>query len=275
MSSIKVNSRSKSLKSTQYDGINTFDQFVEQVAKDNKTSANRIRITVDKKPITSTSALLAQSEVSVKDLGPQIGWRTVYIIEYVGPLLLHLLVYRLFGKPAAYSLIWKMQLFHYAKREFENVFVHKFSSSTMPLFNLFKNSGYYWALGSSLSLSYGGIGNFEIPCWDHAKHTNVLFIAWCICQFFNGVTHVQLRLLGDKSLRVGKGRQPPKGGLFELFVAPNYTFEIYGWLMVFLMRPNVFALAFLVVGAIQMYFWAQAKNKKYQTKKALLVPLVL
>lgn len=33
---------------------------------------------------------------------------------------------------------------HYVKRLYETVFVHRFSHSTMPIMNLFKNCSYYW-----------------------------------------------------------------------------------------------------------------------------------
>lgn len=43
--------------------------------------------------------------------------------------------------------------FHFLKREYESVFVHRFSNSTMPLRNLFQNSFHYWVL-SGLLIGY-------------------------------------------------------------------------------------------------------------------------
>jgi hypothetical protein len=51
------------------------------------------------------------SVVILKDLGPQIGWKTVFLIEYFGPILIHYLFfyhgdifYSNGGKPIVHSL---------------------------------------------------------------------------------------------------------------------------------------------------------------------------
>lgn len=91
----------------------------------------------------------------VKDLGPQIGWITVFLAEYAGPLVIYLWFYQrpwiFYGdtsnSPPMQHVVhlaagcWS---FHYAKRILETLFVHRFSHATMPILNLFKNCSYYW-----------------------------------------------------------------------------------------------------------------------------------
>ncbi|XP_069645385.1 very-long-chain enoyl-CoA reductase isoform X5 [Haliaeetus albicilla] len=85
-----------------------------------------------------------------KDLGPQIGWTTVFLIEYTGPLFIYFLFY--FRMPFVYGLDERFtssphpvvnlacicHSFHYIKRLIETVFVHRFSHGTMPLRNIVK-----------------------------------------------------------------------------------------------------------------------------------------
>src|SRR5689334_8594331 len=94
-------------------------------------------------------------------IGPQISWRTVFIVEYLGPLLIHPLVY--YGRSLIYrtsappsylqTITMLLCIIHFAKREFETVFIHRFSAATMPARNIFKNSAHYWFL-SGLNLAY-------------------------------------------------------------------------------------------------------------------------
>ena len=91
-----------------------------------------------------------------KDLGPQIAWRTVFIVEYFVPMIAFPLIYllrsTLYGQDKVEQnpltrtqwIAFLCFVAHFAKRELETIFVHKFSKGTMPIFNLFKNSGYYW-----------------------------------------------------------------------------------------------------------------------------------
>ncbi|CCH45012.1 Trans-2,3-enoyl-CoA reductase [Wickerhamomyces ciferrii] len=277
MGSIKVNPRSKNIKPTTIELVKPdYNALVQQLSTHSKLNKNRLRITsINGKLINKNEELLDQTEVYVKDIGPQIGWRTVYLIEYFGPILVHYFIYNYLAQnPISYKLIYQMNLIHYGKREIENVLVHKFSNSTMPLFNLFKNSFHYWVLGGSLSLMYLDLGNLSIPQLEKYLNPDYIFYIWVGAEFFNAVTHIQLRLLGDKTVRKGLPRTPPSGGFFEIFISPNYTMEIYGWICVFLLNPNIFTLIFLAVGATQMYFWSIKKQQKYGTKKSFLIPFI-
>lgn len=106
----------------------------------------------------STSGLHSAGKVVVKDLGPQIGYKAVFVWEYLGPLVIYPLFYAfqrsVYGEhfrhdrvQAAALAYWSL---HYTKRLLETLVVHKFSRRTMPLKNLFRNCGYYWVRGVPL-----------------------------------------------------------------------------------------------------------------------------
>lgn len=97
-----------------------------------------------------------------KDLGFQVGYRTVFLVEYAGPLLIHLLfvllrpfIYAGGDKPMTLTqnVAFACVAFHFLKREYESIFVHRFSHATMPVFNIFKNSFHYWIL-SGVAIAY-------------------------------------------------------------------------------------------------------------------------
>lgn len=113
-------------------------------------------------------------KVVFKDLGPQVGYSTVFFLEYLGPMLIYPLFYffreEIYGRlgfkvargrcfqprrgVSVPNLPYNLQdigpvnevqtlamyywVFHYAKRILETFLVHTFSHATMPLFNLFR-----------------------------------------------------------------------------------------------------------------------------------------
>ena len=93
-----------------------------------------------------------------KDLGMQISWRLVFVIEYLGPILTFCFFYSqpsfIYGKSAVgarpterdlctQQLAFWLVIGHYAKRELESAFVHRFSNATMPFNRIFINSSHY------------------------------------------------------------------------------------------------------------------------------------
>lgn len=292
------------------------------VAKATGLSIHRIRLTIpntDDKPDDSTkrkkrdivlesdspiSSFLNQSTtVYVKDLGPQIGWRTVFFIEYFGPLFIHPIFYFLqqpiYGKTFDHSrvqqLAFILTMLHFLKREFETAYVHHFSLATMPLFNVFKNSSHYWFL-SGINLAYFIYAPDSYAAEDKSIVSRVLFGRnlvplnaiqlwiltgiWLFAELSNGYTHLIL-----SSLRAdgSKARKIPYGYGFNLVSVPNYFFESLGWFAVLLITQNWSSLLFFTVSTAQMWVWGVKKHRryikefgdKYPKNRKIYIPFIL
>jgi very-long-chain enoyl-CoA reductase len=162
----------------------------------------------------------------------------VYIIEYAGPILIHLSP--LVVRPYVYSgvsaldslspiqkLAMAMLVAHFVKRELETLFIHKFSSSTMPLFNLFKNSGHYWFL-AGLNIAYWvfsptAIAAKPIPDQFSAACVYVGIAFYVFGEITNLYTHLVLSSLRSRG---GTERGIPRGFGFNWVTCPNYLFEV-------------------------------------------------
>ncbi|KAJ7076001.1 3-oxo-5-alpha-steroid 4-dehydrogenase-domain-containing protein [Mycena belliarum] len=247
-------------------------------------SAVRQKISLPEAPkaLGDESAILfgsaGDAELVLGDLGPQISWRTVFIVEYAGPLLIHPLVYHylpqlIYGAKVEHSALQKsvyaMVLLHFTKRELETLLVHRFSHATMPLFNIFKNSAHYYILSGAL-LAYDlyrpGLSAPAVAgTWRDNK--TMLYAAWAIwtfAQLSNLSTHLTLRALRPagtttRAVPMGYGFSAP----FRL-TSPNYFFEILGWGVVFCMSGSLAAGLFLAASGRQMILWAQKKHAGYK-----------
>jgi len=209
---------------------------------------------------------LQEDTIYFKDLGPQISWKLVFLLEYFGPLVL----YPLFALQPAFlygSTSPKLQFpqivglacwtAHYFKRELETLFIHRFSHGTMPLSNLVKNCSYYW-------------GNAALVAYfvNHPLYTppNILLVyiglgIFVVSELGNLVTHIMLRNLRPAG---STERRIPRGFLFDYVSCPNYTFEILAWIGFSLMTQTLTAYIFAFVGAAQMTVWAIKKHRQYR-----------
>jgi len=217
------------------------------------------------------TGLRDQSTIYVKDLGTQIGWRTVFIIEYLGPIIIHplWLAIRPYIYPSAPKnasrvqtlLCWLICL-HFVKRELETLFVHRFSAATMPFRNVFKNSFHYWALSGALIAAF-----IYSPSSTAAQDPNPLFLypglaLFTIGELGNLQSH--LTLMGLRSSG-GSERGIPQGPFFSLVTCPNYLFEAISWIGVYLVSGLSWGvLIFTIVSVAQMAQWAKKKERRYR-----------
>ena len=225
-------------------------------------------------------------------IGVQVAWRTVFIVEYLGPLLIHPLILAL--RPYIYPwspvapgplsqtqrLAFAMIIAHFTKRELETVFVHKFSASTMPAWNIIRNSLFYWALWGVLS-AYALYSPTSLAATADEPLIDMVGLAiFVLGEVCNAAVHVHLSGLRSRG---GTERKIPTGIGFSIVTCPNYMFEVIGWIGA-IVAARSWALALsLVVGCYYMGMWAKGKERayrkefgdKYKKKRYVMLPGLL
>jgi very-long-chain enoyl-CoA reductase len=199
---------------------------------------------------------------------------TTCIDDQAGPLFIHPLIYHygpsIWRKPYEHSTVQKLALalvmLHYAKREYETVFVHRFSNGTMPVFNIFKNSFHYWILsGFLLSVAINSPWYSAKAVKGTIQDNQTFLIActavWTLAQAGNLWSHLTLKNLRPAGTRE---RKIPHGGLFELVSCPNYFFETITWTAFTILTLSPASLLFAIVSVGQMAIWAQKKHRNYR-----------
>ncbi|KAJ1911558.1 3-oxo-5a-steroid 4- dehydrogenase [Mycoemilia scoparia] len=242
---------------------------------------DRQRLTFGEKKVTlvdgkklSDYDIKDKDEISLKDLGPQIGWRTVFLVEYFGPILFHYLMYTYadlihgvtFERSHMQKVAFFLALCHYVKRELETMFVHRFSHGTMPARNIFKNSAHYWILGG-VFIAYFiyspafGAQTEAGKALSGDTRTLVLGVLFAIAELCNGQVHLILRNLRPAGTRV---RKIPYGLGFSFVSCPNYFFETMAWTVFSILTSHWSCWVFTIVATGQMYIWAIKKHKQYR-----------
>ena len=157
-------------------------------------------------------------------------------------------------------------LLHFVKREFETVFIHKFSAATMPVFNIFKNSAHYWGL-SGIVLAY-----FTYAPWARISTpnlaarpvndyiTNAGLLLFAVGELLNFNAHLCLSSLRPRDNPTKRG--VPRGFGFDWVTCPNYLFETMAWIGVWMVNRDLSTGLFLGVAMIQMVLWAKKKERR-------------
>lgn len=214
----------------------------------------------------SDYAVTGTSVITLKDLGTQIGYSTVFFWEYFGPILVYLGFYflpeyiypshRTQQKGQVQQLACAYWTFHYVKRILETFFLHKFSHGTMPIFNLFKNCAYYWGFAAFVAYFI----NHPLYTAPPLSRAQPLLLFAMLCQLSNFWCHIILAKLRSGSSSTGY--QIPHGFLFEYITCANYYCEILGWVAFTAAVQTVAAGIFITAGAGQMAIWAKAKHAR-------------
>lgn len=194
------------------------------------------------------------------------------MIEYLGPLLVHpaMLAARPYiyaGAPAPLDLshtqwlTFGMIMLHFVKRELETLFVHKFSANTMPFFNVFKNSAFYWLL-SGLVCAYSIYHPTSLAATaDQPALDMIGTVLYLFGEFGTASVHRYLSTLRSAG---GTERKIPVGYGFGLVTCPNYMYEVIAWIGIILASRDWTVVVFICTGIGQMASWAKGKESAYR-----------
>jgi very-long-chain enoyl-CoA reductase len=122
--------------------VKSFIYFCLYANAKGKLRVERMRLYDGTRSLTDDKLTIPNSTtIKVRDLGPQISWKTVFILEYLGPILIHSWTLIIYQRQVTFTALLSSLsiIFHFLKREYETCFVHRFSNATMPLANIFKN----------------------------------------------------------------------------------------------------------------------------------------
>lgn len=201
------------------------------------------------------------SKIILKDFGTQVDWRLVYIVEYLGPLLIFPCFYFGLTKPnLAQKMGLIMGIFHFLKRILESIFVHKFSRETMPIKNLFINIFYYWVL-FGVSCGYSLFNRN----YSNSIFNNYGYVYFCLFYLFEYM-NFKCHMLQKKAKMESQGQYKILPGIygFQYVSCANYFWEFLSWLVfsLFTNLPNFYIFTFC--GLYVMTKWAKEKHSNFK-----------
>lgn len=139
------------------------------------------------------------------------------------------------------------------------MFLHRFSSDTMPASKIFVNCAYYWLLNGLF------IGYFLFsPRYMEPNLSPVVFKTligtFTIAEIMNFLCHLHLRNLRPAGTKV---RGIPKGFGFDYVSCANYFWEVVAWASFAGLSKCVPAYIFLAATVFILTKWSKDRHRKY------------
>ncbi|XP_022746562.1 very-long-chain enoyl-CoA reductase-like isoform X2 [Durio zibethinus] len=163
---------------------------------------------------------------------------------------------------------------HFFKRDFEVVFVHKYSGE-MAVDSMIIILFSYFTVSSSLIYIQVLTQGLPQPSLDLKYPGILLFLIAITGNFYHHYLLSKLRAKGGKDYKI------PKGGLFGLVICPHYLFEILGFLGISLISQTLYS--FCVSLGLALYLmgrsyvtrrWYLSKFDDFPKEVKALIPYV-
>ncbi|KAL4576687.1 hypothetical protein LXL04_012785 [Taraxacum kok-saghyz] len=149
--------------------------------------------------------------------------------------------------------------FHFFKRIFEVLFVHKFSGSMMVDDAITIGLSYFVSTATMIYAQYLSQESPE-PAYDLKYVGLAMFLTGISGNFYHHYILSSLRRKGDREYKV------PKGGLFDLVICPHYLFEIIEFVGVTCIYQTGFTFCFTLGTVFLLMGRSYATRKWYVTK---------
>ncbi|OIV90621.1 hypothetical protein TanjilG_01702 [Lupinus angustifolius] len=148
---------------------------------------------------------------------------------------------------------------HYLKRDFEVLFVHKYSGS-MLLDSAFTITFSYFSSAATMIYAQHLTHELPEPSINLLYPGIVLFLVGIIGNFYHHYVLSKLRGKGEKEYKI------PKGGFFNLVICPHYLFELIGWYGVSLICQTLYSFSFSIGSTFYLLGRSYATRKWYVSK---------
>ncbi|KAK6933634.1 3-oxo-5-alpha-steroid 4-dehydrogenase, C-terminal [Dillenia turbinata] len=168
----------------------------------------------------------------------KVSSKTGMLILYTPAFLAGVASFALFPSEGLRFLLLSSALtIHFFKRDFEVLFIHKYSG-TMVLHSVVAIFLCYFISTVTMIYAQHLTQGFPEPPIDLKYLGVALFLVGIIGNFYHHYLLSKLRGKGEKEYKI------PKGGLFNLVICPHYLFEILGFVGVSFISQALYPFAF-------------------------------